>query len=366
MKGNRSRCLLLYVLVPLVLGGTAFPADKPGKSFSLFPILMYDSDIGFGYGGRIKSVGRLAEKESFDFIAFNSTKGERWFVFTFSIPDFEIRQGKAYGLSFDLRAEYDRFLNFSYYGLGPASQEGDRTLLTHGTSNVNLTFGHGFTPRIVLEASYVFRWVSYSNLREGPLENDLLPLVEEGRRFAPYLSVVLKYDTSDSQIHPTRGFRLIVQDDLAATFLGSRDSSFNRVTVDFRYYQRIFGKKDVFASRALFQHAGGDNILLFDHSSLGGGGSLNAMRGYALNRFLDKGKFLFNAEYRFPIFWRIGGNIFLDSGTVWPSLREIDLGRIAFDGGLGLRFYAPDFVARVDVAFGSEGTGLYFNFGHIF
>ena len=66
------------------------------------------------------------------------------------------------------------------------------------------------------------------------------------------------------------------------------------------------------------------------------------------------------------IIWRLGGNVFCDTGTVWPSLAAVDLGNLAFDAGLGLRFYMPDFVARVDVAWSGEGMGLYFNFGHIF
>ena len=59
------------------------------------PILMYDNDIGFGYGGKVKFVDYLGKKESFDLILFNSSKGERWYVFTFSMPDLEIRQGKT-------------------------------------------------------------------------------------------------------------------------------------------------------------------------------------------------------------------------------------------------------------------------------
>jgi outer membrane protein assembly factor BamA len=148
--------------------------------------------------------------------------------------------------------------------------------------------------------------------------------------------------------------------------MGSRDAAFNRLTIDLRKYQRVFGEKDVFAVRALAQYVGGGEIPLFDHASLGGGNTLTAMRGYGLNRFLDRGKFLVNAEYRFPLLGRLGGNVFCDTGTVWPSLGGIDLGNIAFDAGVGLRFYMPDFVVRVDVAWSKEGMGLYFNFGHIF
>ncbi len=371
--------LLLALLVSGLAGQSASAAPEvpaaspdtsipPGsyRSFSPFPILMYDTDIGFGYGGRVKFVDYLRKKESLDLILFNSTKGERWYVFTFSVPDFEIRQGRTYGLSFDFKAEYDKFLNYGFYGLGPGTAEDGRTLLTYEMINLPIVFGRGLTPHLVLEASYTLRWTRYLEPREGAFIDVIAPLAAAGRTFVPIASLALKYDTSDSQIHPTRGLRLTVQDEIAAGFLGSREASFNRLTLDLRKYLRVFGEKDVFAVRALAQYVGGGAIPLFDHASLGGGNTLTALRGFPLNRFLDKGKFLVNAEYRFPIVWRLGGNVFADAGTVWPSIGEIDLGRLAADAGLGLRFYMPDFVVRVDVAWSKEGMGLYFNFGHIF
>jgi outer membrane protein assembly factor BamA len=327
---------------------------------------MYDTDIGFGYGGRVKFVDYLGKKESLDLILFNSTKGERWYVFTFSIPDLEIRQGKRYRLSFDLKAEYDKYLNFAYYGRGPSTPESNETLLAHEMIRLPVTFGTGLTPRLVLESAYVFRWLKYTDPREGPLQGEIAALAARGRFFTPFLSLMLRYDTSDSQIHPTRGFRASLKDELCGRFMGSPNAAFNRFSVDLRKYQRVFGERDVFALRAMAQYVSGDDIPLFDYASLGGGQVETALRGYPLNRFLDKGKFLVNAEYRFPIVWRLGGNVFADTGTVWPSLREIDLGETAFDAGVGLRFYMPDFVVRVDVAWSSEGMGLYFNFGHIF
>ena len=369
-KGLRGVLAFIVAIAVLWPGGlfAQETAAEPGayRSFSPFPILMYDSDIGFGYGGRVKFVDYFKKKESLDLILFNSTKGERWYVFTFSIPDLEIRQGKRYSLSFDLKAEYDKFLNYSFYGIGAGTPEANETVFTHETINVPLTFGRGLTPHLVVEAAYVLRWIRYAEPREGPFEEEITELAGLGRMFVPFLSFALKYDTSDSQIHPTRGFRFILQDDWAAGFMGSRDAAFNRLTIDLRKYQRVFGEKDVFAVRALAQYVGGGEIPLFDHASLGGGNTLTAMRGYGLNRFLDRGKFLVNAEYRFPLLGRLGGNVFCDTGTVWPSLRDIDFGTIAFDAGVGLRFYMPDFVVRVDVAWSKEGMGLYFNFGHIF
>ena len=94
--------------------------------------------------------------------------------------------------------------------------------------------------------------------------------------------------------------------------------------------------------------------------------TLNVMRGFGLNRFLDKGKFLANIEYRFPIWWIFGGNVFVDMGNVWSRLGDIDLGKTVVDYGLGLRLYMKDFTVRVDLGFSKEGSRLYFNFGHIF
>ena len=90
---------ILFVFFPFA---EADELEYSGKSLSMFPILMYDTDIGFGYGAKAKFVNYLSVKESFDLMLFGSTKGERLFDFIFSIPDIEIRQGKVYSLSPDV------------------------------------------------------------------------------------------------------------------------------------------------------------------------------------------------------------------------------------------------------------------------
>jgi outer membrane protein assembly factor BamA len=364
--GFASEAVALVVIC-LICSAAAFGQgipDKSYKSWSPMPILMYDNDIGMGYGGKVKFVDYLGKKESFDLILFNSSKGERWYVFTFSIPDLEIRQGKTYPLSFDFKAEYDKYLKYNFYGFGPASNKDDVTIFTHETKSLQFAFSRGITPEFVVSAVYNLRWLNYSNVEDAKPFTDFLR--QRGSQFVPYASLSVRYDTSESQIHPTRGVRFLLQDDIAGGIVGGRDSSYNRITLDLRKYTLVFGDKDVFAVRAMLQYISGSNIPIFDMSSLGGGSELAAMRGFSFNRFLDKGKFLANIEYRFPIIWRLGGNLFVDTGTVWPSLSQFDLKNFAVDYGVGLRFYLDDFVVRVDFGFSKEGTRLYFNFGHIF
>jgi outer membrane protein assembly factor BamA len=340
----------------------AVPETK--KSFSGFPILMYDSDIGFGFGGKVRFINYFKHRESLDLILFNSTKGERWYVFTFSIPDTEIRQGTRYGLSFDLWAEYDKYIKYYFYGFGPDSAKADRTTASYLKEELALTVGRGFSPVFVVEASYVLR--RYKTFDVAPDEPFSELLAGEGTQFTPYLSLTARYDTSNSQIHPTRGVRFFLQNDFAGRAVGNTVAKFYRLTFDLRSYTRLFLPKAVLALRGLVQQVTGPAIPLWDLSSLGGGSTAGAMRGYALNRFMDKGKFLAAAEFRFPIWKRIGGNVFGEAGVVWPSWNAISFRKIAFDAGWGLRYYLANFVVRFDMGFSREGMGIYFNFGHLF
>lgn len=365
MKKVYSHSTLIVLLLFAAASSQAKTAaeEKREKSLSAFPILMYDSDIGVGYGAKAKFVDYLAKKESFDFIVFNSSKGERWYVFTFSIPDIEIRQGKKYPFSLDIKAEYNKFLKYYFYGIGSDSKEENKTEFSFMKKELQFKVGRGLTPYFVIEATYVLRSVKYYGIKEGPFED---VLQEVGDQFSPFAIVLVRYDTSDSQIHPKKGCRFLFQIDWTGKFWGNENARFQRFTLDMRKFALLFGRKDVLAFRFLIQKISGAPIPLFEMSMLGGGSEMNAMRGYKLNRFMDRGKFLFNAEYRFPIWKKLGGNMFLDAGNIWPSWKKIDLGISVIDFGWGLRYYLRNFAVRFDMGFSEEGQRVYFDFGHVF
>jgi outer membrane protein assembly factor BamA len=366
-KLSRNIKIQLFVLLSLFvlcLLSEASELEYSGKSLSVFPFLIYDTDIGWGYGAKAKFVNYLTVKESFDLLLFGSTKGERLFDFIFSIPDIEIRQGKTYSLSFDINAKYNRIKIDNFFGIGPDSSVDDLTHLTNEKKELKLTLGRGFNSFFVCQASYYFRNIHYYDIEENKAHTKELKCV--GEQFSPFLSLLVRYDTSDSQIHPTRGLRLEVQTDLAYGFLGNTNASYARLILDLRKYLLVFGQKDVLAFRIRFQKISGDEIPLFELSVLGGGSTENVMRGYAMNRFQDKGKILINTEYRFPIWKRLGGNVFVDLGTVWPSLKKINFRNPAINIGWGLRYYLKNFLARFDMGFSKEDTRIFFQFNHIF
>ncbi|HKR66297.1 MAG TPA: outer membrane protein assembly factor BamA [Thermoanaerobaculia bacterium] len=59
--------------------------------------------------------------------------------------------------------------------------------------------------------------------------------------------------------------------------------------------------------------------------------------------------FLFNAEYRFPIFGTLGGAVFADIGNVFAD-RKIRFGELRYGAGFGLRYLSPVGPLRFDVA----------------
>jgi outer membrane translocation and assembly module TamA len=353
--------LILIFLSALVSGAEE---ERPEKSFNIFPILMYDTDIGVGYGAKGKFVNFFGKDESFDLLLFNSTKGERTYTFVFSLSDLELRQGTVYSFSFDLKAEYSKLINANFYGLGPDSTEDDRTGYTDERKELSFTFGRGVSSHFVIEAMYTVKSIRYFDIEEDKSHTDTLDSV--GEEYSPYTTVLFRYDTSDSWIHPTRGLRFLFRNDFAAGFLGNSSANYYRYTLDLRKYFLILGENDVCALRLMIQHVLGASVPLYEMSAIGGGSEMKALRGYKFNRFQDKGKFLINAEYRFPIGMKLGGNIFFDWGLVWPSWENIRFDLSYGNIGLGLRYYLKNFVVRFDMGFSSEGTGVYFNFGHIF
>ncbi len=347
----------------LSIGEQSKPIQPIAKSkFEFLPILMWDTDIGFGYGIKMFYLNPLKLNESFDVVLFNSSKGERWYRFVFSWPDFEHRQGKMYPISFDLIVDYDKWIKNSFFGIGNDSKFEDREYYTREPFDLNMVLSRGFSTKLVGQVGIRYKTVKNSNFQEDSRLFNTLPEINRSR--ATYASVFsnLRYDTRDSFINPSRG--LVVQGE-AEFALKTKFShvKFSRISAMFHYYSVLFYPKTVMALRLGIQNLFGEDLPVQVLLPVGGN---KALRGYPQDRFLGKTSAVFNAELRFPIFWKIGGVVGFDAGKVWNSLREIDFTRWATNPTIGLRLYMKHFLARFDIGFGRKSTGMYFNFGHIF
>ena len=87
----------------------------------------------------------------------------------------------------------------------------------------------------------------------------------------------------------------------------------------------------------------------------------SSLRGYYQSRFEDKNLVAFQAEYRIPLFWRLGLAGFAGCGEVTQELRHISLKELKPSSGFGIRFaLIPEQKVnlRIDFGFGRDDSSF--------
>jgi outer membrane protein assembly factor BamA len=328
-------------------------------SYDVFPILMYDSDIGFGFGAKGIVKNLYKKDESFDLILFGSTKGEQWYSFTFSIPDFEIRQGKEFDLSFDAVMEYNKLLKGNFFGFGNESADNEWQF-PRELSRIEFSVGHAFTSSLIgeIKSQYIHTSI-YDYLDENPLMSVDVP--GEGARQTFSLSSKLRWDTRDSHINPHIGWNINATADLALKWFAT-DFAFRRYKFEVNKYMPIFSHAHILAVRIWGQLTDG-TAPYYSQGMIGGG---NSLRGFKANRFIDSDMLLASVEYRFMIYKNLGAVLFTDAGRVFSDMTNGTFTNWKSNWGWGLRYYLTNFAVRFDMGVSNEGTRIFFNFGHVF
>jgi outer membrane protein assembly factor BamA len=141
----------------------------------------------------------------------------------------------------------------------------------------------------------------------------------------------LTYDTRNNAFAPDKGVMLQFYFDHFAPFFGS-DYQYTNYVIDLRRFLRIF-RQQVLALQIFGSFNAGETPL----RSLSYLGGANLMRGYYAGRYRDKNAAVIQAEYRVPLFWRIGAVGFADMGNVGPSLDYLNFNHFKYSYGGGLR-----------------------------
>ena len=173
-------------------------------------------------------------------------------------------------------------------------------------------------------------------------------------------------DQTDHPIIATSGYRLTGMFHMSGGILGG-SKSFYKIDFGFNHYSIIINNY-IFAGRyKIGKIFGWDSSNLddpqFDLFYLGGSSSL---RGWDMMRFQideDTGnpsgdifRIISNWEIRFPIFWIVGGELFIDGGMLSDKLNEDELGNYLWNGGFGITIATPLAPFRLDFATPFDGT----------
>jgi outer membrane protein assembly factor BamA len=187
-------------------------------------------------------------------------------------------------------------------------------------------------------------------------------------------------DTRDSLTDPHRGLFWTVTAEPNLKLLGS-EKDFVRLYGQVSAYIPL-GTRIVWAQALRVGVVPGDDLLLLLDRRFKAGGA-TSVRGFAENGlgpqyqgFPVGGQALvvFNQELRFrlPLGDRLWAGAFYDAGNVWPLARELDLGDLRSNLGVGLRVMFPFGPVRLDWAWvldprdGEQRSRWQFALGHAF
>jgi outer membrane protein assembly factor BamA len=177
------------------------------------------------------------------------------------------------------------------------------------------------------------------------------------------LGLSITYDTRNNAFSPDRGMMLQFYFDHFTRAIGS-DFQYTNFVLDLRRYFRTYGKQ-VLAIQAYGLFTAGE-VPLRSLSMLGGA---NSMRGYYAGRYRDKNGAVIQAEYRVPLFWRLGAVGFGGVGNVGPRLDDINFEGLKYSYGGGLRVALnkkEKLNLRLDYGLAGHSQGFYLQLGEAF
>jgi len=167
-----------------------------------------------------------------------------------------------------------------------------------------------------------------------------------------------KRDLRDDFLYPTEGYTYSLQGKVVGSILGGTQNYY-KLEVAFSQYHNIFSEL-IFA----YQLKGGlmrpflqtKSTPEYEKFRLGGP---NTLRGWQRERLITNKennpvgrniKMLGNFELRFPLFWRVGVELFFDTGGLFSDISSIKSQTIRSDAGFGLTFESPLGPVRLDFA----------------
>lgn len=154
--------------------------------------------------------------------------------------------------------------------------------------------------------------------------------------------VVAEWDSRDNIYAPRSGTYFLGSAGWHRPGLGS-EFTYDDYVLDLRRFVAL-PRGQVLALQAKVRALSGDPPF-YRLAALGG---IGVLRGLYEGRFRDKALAALQAEYRLPIWRRLGAAVFAGVGEVAPSLQDFDTADLLYTGGVGLRL-ALDTKERINL-----------------
>ncbi|MCW9094737.1 MAG: BamA/TamA family outer membrane protein [Ignavibacteriaceae bacterium] len=348
------------------------PVEDRFRDYGVLVPFEYNTDDGFvlGIGGRINyyDFRKIPYAHRFDLSGSYATLSKRA-EFDFLGDFYDMFEG----LNTKTPVKFTGLKITRFYGFGNESVRDD-SLLNENYYNVNQKyFGAGFYLMIpilnemeihtglLFEISDVFR-------NDNQLINTLQPFGLGTIDFFA-LSASLKFDNRDDKEIPFTGYYLDVFTDVYPPTLNNK-KYFGKVTMDGRtYFSTNYLTDFTLALRAYSEIAWG-SYPFYKGASIGG---KKTLRGFPRDRFVGDYALLGSIELRyyltkvyFLVPFKLGMNLFTDTGRVFYEDEESSKWHTSFGGGLWFSINEKAINFSLNLAKSPETLRFYISIGQMF
>jgi outer membrane protein assembly factor BamA len=297
------------------------------------------------------------------FIGSYTEQIERKVVFSYADPAFS--QGR-YSLNFG--ASFFKNATSRFFGLGEATSESEQTNYTAREARANWRFGVYANEVTQISVGQRFRQVS---LQKGatdlPFTGDQFPAVDgvQGETLILGHRATFYYDTRNNLVSPTDGMAVTAYVEVNQNIRNGDHPVYSRYAMEVKKLFPSESKRAILVVRADLQATIGTQVPFFEQSSLGG---QNNLRGFGVDRFIDKHLVALSVEERIHIVrTKIAGVTadfeiapFLDSGQVFNDYKDVSFKNYRMTPGIGFRgVVKPNVVGRVDYGYSQEGGAIF-------
>ncbi|KPK38316.1 MAG: hypothetical protein AMJ78_10215 [Omnitrophica WOR_2 bacterium SM23_29] len=183
-----------------------------------------------------------------------------------------------------------------------------------------------------------------------------------GRKALSIFSLNLERNTFDDSLYPIDGSYRALFAEVASKWLGG-DFNFTRAIAETSWYITTGFPKITFVFRIkggwIGEFGGSGDVPFFERFYVGGSSTVRGYRSRLIGPKDSRGLPLWgeimaiaNAEARFPIYKRLNGAVFFDTGSAWDKFSAVDLSSdFKSSIGAGLRYRTKWAVLRVDYGY---------------
>jgi outer membrane protein assembly factor BamA len=336
--------------------------DPDGElKYILAPMLIHNSIVGMR--GAINLFQYEPGGREIRLIVSAAEKIERKVVFSYADPAFG--QGR-YSLNFS--ASFFKNATARFFGLGEATSVSEETNYTAREGRANWRFGVHVNEVTQISVGQRFRQVS---LQQGatdlPFTGDQFSTVDgvQGETLIFGNRATFHYDTRNSLVSPTDGMAVTAYAEVNQNIRNGDHPVYSRYEMEVKKLFPNDSKRAILIVRADLQATIGDQVPFFEQSSLGG---QNNLRGYGVDRFIDKNLIAWSIEERIHLVrMKVAGATadfemapFLDTGQVFNSFNDVSFKDYRMTPGIGFRgLVKPNVVGRVDYGYSREGGAVF-------